>query len=527
MKLTKGKLIFLITFACITLAILLTRFTSKNATECVPSEVTITCENNLVSLSSETYCSIYYTVDGSIPSADSILYTGPFELKKVAMLCSASDSIAVGDYSVLDGEVPVANVIRAIAIAPDGTCSNVVTCTCFDREQDLTVISMIIDYDDLLDYETGIMVKGKIYDEWASTPEASDIVANKVSWRYEGNYTQHGKEWERQALLDIYDSGNHIQIPAGVRIQGHASRAFPQRSFNIYFREKYGAKRLDYDLFGNGITEYKSLTLRNGGNDADRLKFKDAWIQSRLTGLDFATQSSKPAILYINGEYWGIYNLQEKYSDVYIKEHFDIEDDIVMIKEGELEEGDQFGLYEELLQYSEKDLTDEETWAKFKSIMDVQSMADYYAAQIYIGNGDFGQESNCALWRSVSSGEGPGDGRWRFMLYDTEYSSSMYGEDVTSSGFNSYKLALENSPLFASAMKNDEFRSLYLQSLENVKTRFRDETVAKTLNDYLDLWEPHMDAFYSRFGDSSWGYDYHAIQAFFHERSFTVLNDDA
>ena len=146
MKLTKGKLIFLITFACITLAILLTRFTSKNATECVPSEVTITCENNLVSLSSETYCSIYYTVDGSIPSADSILYTGPFELKKVAMLCSASDSIAVGDYSVLDGEVPVANVIRAIAIAPDGTCSNVVTCTCFDREQDLTVISMIIDY---------------------------------------------------------------------------------------------------------------------------------------------------------------------------------------------------------------------------------------------------------------------------------------------------------------------------------------------------------------------------------------------
>ena len=141
-------------------------------------------------------------------------------------------------------------------------------------------------------------------------------------------------------------------------------------------------------LIGDGITEYKSLALRNGGNAADGLKFKDAWLQERLSGLNFATQESKPAIVYLNGEYWGICCLQNKNNEDYFEDHYGVED-IVMIKEDELEEGEAYDLYEDFKAMADLDLRDPENWALFKESVDIQSMADYFAAQIYIGNGDW------------------------------------------------------------------------------------------------------------------------------------------
>ena len=482
-----------------------------------PVNVEIEQKGNTIMLSAAPFYKIYYTTDGSIPTQDSKQYTLPFAIERVNVLCQHNDEISVGEYQVYDADVPAANVVRTIAVAPDGTQGDVTTTTCFEQKEDITVISMIVDYDDLLDYDTGIMVKGRIYDEWIESDEAVEYVSKKQFWEYEGNYTQKGRSWERQALIEIYDNGEKIQIPAGIRIQGGMSRMYSQRGFNIYFREDYGAKSLNADIFGNGISKYKSLTLRNGGNAADSLKFKDSWIQGRLSGMRFSVLSSKPALVYINGEYWGLYILQEKYSDSFIREHFGIQD-IVMVKDYEIEEGDAADLFDELLEFRTRDFSDPDVWENFKETVDIQSMADYFAAQIYIGNGDWTVDSNTCLWRSVEESEGYRDGRWRYMLYDTEYSSSLYGLVITSASYDHMGLAEMRFPLFAKAMQVEEFRELFDSSLSEVRSRFAPDDVRESLSSVLSALEKHMNYYYMRFGGYEELFEVESTAKYFEDR---------
>ena len=467
-----------------------------------PVNVEIEQKGKIVTLSAAPFYRIYYTTDGSIPTQQSKRYILPFSIKKINVLCQHSDEISIGNFQIHDADVPAANVVRAMAVAPDGTQGEVVTTTCFERTEDIAVVSIIVDYSDLLDYDTGILVKGRVYDEWIGSGDSSEIVENGEFWSYEGNYKQKGRSWERQALIEIYDNGDKMQIPAGIRVHGGMSRMFSQRGFNIYFREDYGAKYLDADIFGNGITRFKSLTLRNGGNAADTVKYKDSWIQRRLEGMDFTVLSSRPALVYINGEYWGIYILQEKYSESYIEEHFGAEN-IVMIKENELEEGDSIALYEEFLGFRSKDLNDPDIWNSFKETVDIRSMADYFAAQIYIGNYDLYVDKNIAMWRSVEKSEGYSDGRWRFMIYDTEYSSSLYNEHTTSAEYDHFGRIKNEFSIFAKAMEVEEFRNLFDESMREVRSRFAPDEVEESLYETASEWEKYLSENCARFGGSS------------------------
>lgn len=481
--------------------------------------VEIEQKGNEISLNVPEGARIYYTIDGSEPTEKSLFYTGPFDIPKISVLTERDADMAIGHYHVHDGDVPRACAVRAVAIAADGTKSEIATKTCFERNDSITVLSFITDYANLLDYDTGILVKGKIYDEWIQTESGKKTEEDKIYWQYEGNYTQKGRDWERPVILEVYDGENELQINAGIRVKGGMSRIYGQKSFNIYFRKEYGDKILEYDLFENGISEYKGLSLRNGGNTTETLKFKDAWIQGMLKGMDFSVQESKPALLYINGEYWGIYSLQEKYDTTYFEEHYDVSD-VVVIKEGELDEGEEedFALYEDLLTFEDRDLTDEKTWKEFKDCVDIQSMADYFAAQIYIGNYDLGMHKNFSIWRTREKGEGFGDGRWRFVLFDTEFSSSLYEEERTSAEYDHYGHIAEEFPLFTKAMENDEFRELFRGSLQEVRERFAPDKVRETLQKELQLWGPYMEDYFVRFGKIGNGMDTSFVEDYFTKR---------
>ena len=484
-----------------------------------PVDVTVNQRGMFVSLSAAPSYKIYYTTDGSVPTRQSKRYILPFSIKRVNVLCQHSEEISIGGFQIYDAEVPAANVIRAVAVAPDGTQGDITTTTCFEQTEDIAVVSIIADYDDLLDYDTGIMVKGRVFDEWISSQEAVSIVENEQNWQYQGNFSQKGRSWERPAIIEFYCDGEKIQIPAGIRIHGGMSRMYSQRGFNLYFRQDYGADSLEADLFGNGVLRYESLTLRNGGNAADSLKFKDSWIQGRLNEMNFSVLSSRPALVYINGEYWGIYILQEKYSDAYVAEHFDVQD-IIMIKEGEIEEGDDIDLYEEFLSFAEKDFRDPEVWSSFKEIVDIKSMADYFAAEIYIGNADWAPDKNIALWRTVEKGQGFGDGRWRYMMYDTEYSSSLYNREKSSAEFDHLARTESLFPIFANAMEIEEFRRLFASSMERVMSRFQPDDVKESLERVWLEWMQYVEDNSARFGGDMDLYDVEPMIDYFEDRYF-------
>ena len=251
----------------------------------------------VITLSAPKGHSIYYTEDGSIPTTESQIYSKPIFLTEEGnrwVNKSAVDKMAIkfrrhliNPISVTS-ELPSANIIRAIAVAPDGTQSKVVTKTYFigaDLRVDydnIMVVSIATDPENLLDHEKGILATGKIFDEWSNTAEATAVMANNEWWKVVANYTQKGKDWERPISIEFFDNSNSLshQQDAGLRLKGRASRMFEQKSFNIYFRESYGEKGLTYPVFPG--FPVKSFSLRNGGNDTEYLKFKDSWIQSRL-----------------------------------------------------------------------------------------------------------------------------------------------------------------------------------------------------------------------------------------------------
>ena len=489
---------------------------------------------------------IYYTVDGSDPTTASAMYTEPLLLQaNSSVLAAESDKINVGHFRIYeDSTLPKAITLKAMAVSSsDGTAGPVATRTFFfqDRES-VIVIALSTDYSNLLDYDSGIMVKGAYYDEWVKTPEAQELMADDKTWLYQGNYTQKGKDWERPATIEIFDNlygqETYILDNCGIRLRGGASRAEAQKSFNINFRDSYGAEELNYSLFddarsidGSLLTSYKGFGLRSGGNDTEYLKFHDSLIQNLAKDLGITTQALRPAVLYLNGEYMGIYVLVERFSDKFCADHYDVSrENVIIIEEGTVEEGEDedISFYEELMSYADKDLSDAAVYSEFCNVVDIDNMIDYYAVQIYISNADWDPEKNMRVWRvRTPENDDYGDGRWRWMLYDTEFSSSLYNTEDTSYQNDSIARTIEKDPLFASVVKNPDFYNKFAEKISYLSNNtFASEKVSAEVDRLAALYKPFMPNYYKRFGDTSnrWDININNIKTFFENRSEFILD---
>ena len=472
-----------------------------------------------VTLSAPEGCTIAYTTDGHIPDAanDSGQTVVNIRLKPsgTGYLIKHRDRMIYPDFSGFtlldDPSLPSGIVLRAAAAHPDGSTGPVQTNVYFkdmdfpSRYPGCLVLSVVVDPDDLLDYDTGILAAGAFYDAWKETPDAAYVIAKEAVWFFQSNITQRGKAWERPCLVQIYDGGMSpaAEQPAGIRVTGNATRSVSQKSFNINFKKRYGSRFLDYELFP-GTAQYKSFRLKNGGNNALWLKFKEAFLQEMVAGMCFTIPRSRPAVLFLNGEYWGPYLLSEKVTRWMLRDNYSIdENQVILIKEGVLDEGEKadYLLYQELMSYAQKDLADPVVWEAFCDVMDIRSFADYCAVRIYIGDADWAFEKNDLLWRTRNRSYN--DGKWQYILYDIDYSSGLYVSQQTAVDTDHFRLALENYPLFASAMRNEEFRTLFLASLQKTGSEcFAYPRVLKSVEKYCASWQPLMTDYYKRFGNT-------------------------
>ncbi len=463
---------------------------------------------------------IFYTTDGSIPTLQSTEYTAPVIItdrsSEADRLASHEDIAQPSDESedwIPGKPVDKATVVRAIAAGDNGEQTGVVSCTYFigfdqkaDYYKDTTVISMMTDEADLFDYDKGIYVIGRCYDEWQKGP---DYVPDTPYYFLPGNYTQKGRDWERQATLQFFRSGEaELTQDVGIRIHGGATRSYPQKSFNIYARSDYGLPKLDYDLFkgnvksesdGDPITEFDTFMIRNGGNDAMYTRFRDKLAQSLVSGHGFLTQGMEPCILFIDGEYWGQYEMTEKIDDAYVSSHCGIpESDVCIIKKEELDEGSEetFNEWKELREWLKTaDLSDSAEYDKLCGLVDMQSFMEYVSAEIYIDNENWGA-SNMAMWKAQTvSDENPfADGKWRFIMFDVDYSSGIYGEALPRN--DSFETLLESdcflADLLRAALGNEGFRKEFEETFrhiaENDFSAVRVDTeIARLSKEYKDM----------------------------------------
>ena len=461
---------------------------------------------------------IYYTLDNSLPTANSLRYSAPIQIEDASTkpnYYSMKPGISSLDVYYPEELIDKCQNVKAVAINPTSNeVSDIYEYTYFVGFQNksgysgLPIIEMDVSEDDLYDYEKGIYVTGKIYDEspHEGYPET-----------YPANYHQKGKEWEKQATFKYFNESRELEFEQniGVRIHGGWSRAFNQKSFNLYARKEYDGNSTFKKAFFSNINAH-SLMLRSGGyRDTTLTKVRDALDHNLSVDERFSVQQSFPVILFLNGEYWGIYNLQERFSDNYVHEHFpDIKkSNVLIIKNDEIDEGkdEDFHYYEELVNFFESNsFSDETKYLEAQTYIDVEEFAQYMSTQLYIGNIDW-PGNNVRVFKDISKQ----NSKWHFMMYDTDDSSNILPSRCNANIDPFLKAPhWKSGPLetdcllgliLSKLIENQEFRTLFRTTF----IRIGSENFSPTrVNAYLDaakskLSEP-MNNNYKRFVNNTY-----------------------
>lgn len=327
---------------------------------------------------------IRYTTDGTEPTNQSPLYQSPIAISK-------------------------STVVRATLfcegyLSPRSLCQSYLF---HGRTVTLPVISLVSRRDYFYNDRLGILVDGTYN-------------SGKKNYEY---------DWRRPVNIEYFAAANEqsrLNQLGETRVMGGASRSSVRKSLAIYANKRFGEKRFKYAFFDAqrpGISEYKSLALRNAGNDFDHLYLRDALIQTSVaTHVDLDWQAYSPAIIYLNGEYLGMLNIRERSNEDNIYSNYDGLEDIDMLENNwELKAGDTDHYNRFVSFYSETG----HTRAEFSEWMDCTEYLNLMIMNLFYNNQDF-PGNNIVCWRPRTA-----DGRWRWIAKDTDFGLGLYGSSPT------------------------------------------------------------------------------------------------
>lgn len=326
---------------------------------------------------------IRYTTDGSEPTTISKLYQTPIDITATTVVRA---KLFCSDW-----------------LSPRSTVRSYIR---HGRQLTLPVVSLVTNSKYLYDKNIGIY---------------SDARQNDGRLNYE-------HDWRRPMNIEMYEADGTTCVLnqlVEARIQGGATRSASLKSMAVYANKRFGEKRLAYEFFPDqrpGVKNFKSIILRNAGNDFDYLYMRDAIIQRTLAAnCDLDWQAWRPVIIYINGTYRGILNVRERSNEDNIFTNYDELEDIDMIENWwELKTGtwDNFNAFRNF--YTEHN----HTMAEYDKWMDTQEFINLMAGNIFYCNLDF-PGNNIVIWRPRAEG-----GRWRFIMKDTDFGLGLFDRDV-------------------------------------------------------------------------------------------------
>ena len=439
------------------------------------------CEAPVVSLPSGVYHGAQ-TVSMEVPAGTYVTYT-----LDCTTPTESSTRYRAGEQLTFDTNA----VLRARTFSENGTLykSPVVSNTYVivgdkqttdAHDSTLPVCFLVTDPDNLFNVDYGIYVVGSHFQgKTAATEWTTPANDRKLG----ANYNQRGREWERPAHWTYTSSGGKevlYESDLMIRIFGAFSRYQKQRNFALIARKGYGGSTLDYPFFSNRPFEsYESLVLRCSAKDAVATKIRDIMMTGLIDDahLDTAVQAYVQTALYLNGQYWGVYNLREKVSRSFIAQHYSInnKDSIDVMKwNGVYAAGDPDCVkdYQTLIDFCKSKNCDLSNYGDYEYVcsqIDVENFAMYCAVEIVTGNNDSG---NIKWWRSSEK-----DGKWRWILYDFDDAMARNDEkeDAYTNGYRRDFFSKYFHPdghgagkgfstvLARSLLKNNEFVEIFLK----------------------------------------------------------------
>ena len=440
-----------------------------------------------VVLSSVEGSRIYYSLDGSIPGSASKRYTHPISVSEIS-------------------------VIRAVAYT-NGNRSAVYTQSYFcDREYSLPIISLTSNPSNFWDYSRGIYVKG--------------CCADTIEPYLGANFW---KSWERSCNIEMYDKNGVVCFnqEAGMSLFGGFSRALAQKSLAIVARKRYGKSKFEYPIFDERDNKkYKSFILRNSGGDFLRTHLRDAFMTQLVAPTGIVYQAYEPAIVFLNGEYWGIQNIREKINEHFLDQNYEVDKNSLDIlrHNGVARHGNSKN-YKYLLSYLRShDLTRNSNVTELGSFMDTKDFIRYNIAEVYSDNRDAGGNIRYFRERSDSA-------KWRWVYYDLDLglgNNNFTGyKRNTLKKFTSTNGEIWPDPAWSTfiirkLLENQNLRFQYItMTCDYLNTVFHPERATKLLDEMSSTIEAEMPHHLKKWGSSmeNWNFHLDVVRTFVKERA--------
>jgi len=384
---------------------------------------------------------IHYTLDGKKPTSASAVYAGPIRV----------------DHSL---------VVKAIAVRPDYLPSDSVSRTLLkETPHSLPVLSL--------------------------SGNPADLVGAA------GALTSVDFKKEIPVEFAFYEEDGRLGIDyqAGVELHGQFSRKEGQRSLEVKFRSSYGESEVTYPFFPDyDVTTFRRLVLRTSGQDWKITKVRDSFMTRIVQGqLSIDTMAVRNCVVYVNGKYWGLYEIREKLDQFYVASHYGVDSNKVdLIKGNNMVVAGSYKDMADLIQYCRAhDLRDPTAYKAVLARINENSLMDWIIAESFFSNSDSG---NKKFWRPTTEG-----GQYRWMLFDLDWAmfSSTYKSDrlkgdlLDPAGHGQGNWF--NTTLQVKLMENPDFEEKFIERYAKfLNTTFKTDRMVKILDQSLAIIRDEM-----------------------------------
>jgi len=429
--------------------------------------VTITCD--------DPNAEIYYTLDGDEPSLDSIRYTQPV---------------------AISGNAP----LRAVSYVSGKRISEITTATyLFEDPHTVPVICI-----------TG----------------NADRVHEVMS------VDDKDEKVERLAYISFYEADGSLGVsfPAGIKPKGAGTVVYSQKSLSINLRSGYGQSSVTYPFWpGYEYDTFSALVVRNGGQDWSAARIRDSFTSALVEGLNLDNSATRPVVVYINGKYNGLYDLNEDQNAEFLSTHYGVNGDTVeFIRRNQTPIKGSSKDIKRVRAFAEsEDLSDDAVFAEFSQWIDVAYFTDYFITQTYICNSDM---FNQKYWRTTDYAV-----KWRPVFYDLDFAFKTAQRDMIAQYFNVNGVASADKSLtyfeiYIGLKENAGWRDYCVDRyVEVVEKYFNAERATALFDKMVAVIRPEMPSQIARWGKpssmSEWEASIAQMRSFIEQRPAYALEN--